>query len=226
VKDLFLIFLIICLSLSTVACTTNTTSEGGVLFYREKYEEWGWHADGDETKDGKYEGQVKKGKPHGYGKFTYYKESKDSVWFLSLMIPGLATTLIYGVVVWSMVHQKVSRPLDTIYIGNWNRGNKHGKGTYFFPNGDRYEGKWKRGKQHGEGTYFFSEGDKYVGNWKDGKKHGKGTYFFADGDRFEGNWKDGEAHGKGAYVYPGGEIYSGEWKDGNKQEYGPLIFPK
>ena len=49
-KNLFHIFLILCFFLSNFACTTNT-SDGGILFYREKYGEWDWHEDGDDLKD-------------------------------------------------------------------------------------------------------------------------------------------------------------------------------
>lgn len=233
-KNLFLIFLILCFCFSTIACTANTTtSEGGILFFREEFGEWDWYKDGDELKDGKYDGDIKKGEPHGQGKFIQYSFPKDSVISVTVLgdlsqiqVTGLTTSIIFGLFVWLMVNLEKNKNLDAIYVGDWNRGKKHGQGTYFFPNGDRYQGKWKRGKKHGQGTYFFSEGDKYVGKWRDGKKHGQGTYFFSDGDRFEGNWEYDEVHGKGTYIYPDGERFSGEWKDGNKQKYGPLIFPK
>ena len=234
-KNLFHIFLILCFCFSNYACTTNSnTSDGGILFYREKYGEWGWHEDGDELKDSrKYEGDIRKGEPHGRGKLIQYNFPKESVISFSYVgvldtsqLSVLASTAIFGAFIWLILNLDRDIKLHAIYEGDWKRGEKHGQGTYFFPNRDRYEGDWKRGEIHGQGTYYFSGGDKYVGEWRDGKKHGQGTYFFSEGDRFEGNWEYDEVHGKGTYVYPGGERFSGEWKDGNKHKHGRLIFPK
>ena len=211
-KNLFHIFLILCFCFSNYACTTNSnTSDGGILFYREKYGEWGWHEDGDELKDSrKYEGDIRKGEPHGRGKLIQYNFPKESVFSFSYagvldtsQLSVLASTAIFGAFIWLILNLDRDIKLHAIY-----------------------EGDWKRGEIHGQGTYYFSGGDKYVGEWKDGKKHGQGAYFFSEGDRFEGNWEYDEVHGKGTYVYPGGERFSGEWKDGNKHKHGKLIFPK
>ena len=43
----------------------------GVLFERKVKGEWGWHAVGDEAKDHKYSGEIKKGQPDGQGIITY-----------------------------------------------------------------------------------------------------------------------------------------------------------
>ena len=209
-KNLFHIFLILCFFFSNFACTTNT-SDGGILFYREKYGEWDWHEDGDELKDSrKYEGDIRKGDPHGRGKLIQYNFPKESVFSFSYIgvldtsqLSVLASTAIFGAFIWLILNLDRGVKLHAIYEGDWNRG-----------------------KKHGQGTYYFSGGDKYVGEWKDGKKHGQGAYFFSEGDRFEGNWEYDEVHGKGTYVYPGGERFSGEWKDGNKHKHGKLIFPK
>ena len=45
---------------------------------------------------------------------------------------------------------------------------------------------------HGKGTYFYSNGDKYEGEWREDKRHGKGmvTYSGPDGaisEKYEGN---------------------------------------
>ena len=232
-KNLFYIFLILFFCFSNIACTKNT-SDGGKLFYREKNGNWDWYVDGDELKDiRKYEGGIRKGEPHGRGKLIHYKFPEESVIYLSYagvletsQLSVLASTAIFGAFIWMIINLDADIKLHSTYEGDWKRGKKHGKGTYFFPNGDRFEGDWKRGKMHGQGTYLFSGGDKYVGEWKDGRKDGKGIYFFSEGDRFEGNWKYDEVHGKGTYVYPSGERFSGEWKDGNKYKHGRLILPK
>ena len=55
-----------------------------------------------------------------------------------------------------------------------------------------YNGRFHNFKRHGFGTYFFKNGDKYVGNWKDDVRHGNGNYIWADGTSCEGIWKNGE----------------------------------
>jgi len=42
-------------------------------------------------------------------------------------------------------------------------------------------GKFKDGKEHGKGTYTYPDGVKYEGKFKDGKEHGKGTLTTPDG---------------------------------------------
>ena len=224
-KKILLRYLILCLCLNILSCTTKNNSEDrNVLFFKEHYGEMGWHNTGDEEKDGKYVGEIKKNKPHGQGTYTYYKNPEDSVNQLSLLIPGMPKIIVFVITLWQMLHQGKEDNLPAQYIGKWNRGQKHGKGTYFFPNGDKYEGKWNRGQKHGKGTYSFSNGDKYEGNWKHGKQNGEGKYFFPTGDSFEGKWRDGKIHGKGIYTYPGGEKFVGEWKEGEKNIQGALIL--
>ncbi len=42
---------------------------------------------------------------------------------------------------------------------------KHGKGTYIFSNGDRYEGEWVNDMKHGKGTFYYGNGELYIGQW-------------------------------------------------------------
>lgn len=44
-------------------------------------------------------------------------------------------------------------------------GVRHGKGTYFYENGDKYEGEWKNNLKDGEGILYFKKGDLYKGSW-------------------------------------------------------------
>ena len=64
-------------------------------------------------------------------------------------------------------------------------------------NGERYEGDWKRNNRHGNGTYFFPNGDYEVASYVNDKKEGHATYYSSDGsvwkgsyvnDKREGNW--------------------------------------
>lgn len=53
---------------------------------------------------------------------------------------------------------------------------KHGKGTDFFANGDKYTGSYRNGKPDGIGTYSWEDGSYYEGSFKNGLKHGKGKW--------------------------------------------------
>lgn len=48
-------------------------------------------------------------------------------------------------------------------------GSPHGKGTYEWPDGRRYEGSWVNGKMHGVGTMHYSDGRIIRGFWYDGE---------------------------------------------------------
>jgi hypothetical protein len=45
-----------------------------------------------------------------------------------------------------------------------------GKGTYFWPDGSKYEGDWKNGMQNGIGIHTSASGILKSGKWKEGKK--------------------------------------------------------
>ena len=39
-----------------------------------------------------------------------------------------------------------------------------------------YVGEFLYGKRHGKGTYYFANGDKWKGTWRDDSQHGKGVW--------------------------------------------------
>ena len=143
-KKILLAYLILCLCLNKISCTTKNNSEEKTLYFREHYGEMGWNTTGKEEKHGKYIGDIKKNKPHGQGKYTYYKNPEDSEYQLSLLIPEMPKIIVFVITLWQMLNQGKEENLAAQYIGKWNRGKKHGKGTYFFPNGDKYFGRLTR----------------------------------------------------------------------------------
>lgn len=38
-----------------------------------------------------------------------------------------------------------------LFIGEFKNGKRHGKGNYYFSNGDQWEGEWFHDRQHGKG---------------------------------------------------------------------------
>ena len=58
-----------------------------------------------------------------------------------------------------------------------------------------YVGEVKDGEPHGKGTFIWQDGRKYEGDWKEGKTHGQGKYSYPDGSVETGRWEAGEYAG-------------------------------
>jgi len=57
--------------------------------------------------------------------------------------------------------------------------------------GGEYVGDINNGNRTGKGTKTFANGDKYVGEFVDGNFHGKGTITLRNGERIKGKWLNG-----------------------------------
>ena len=97
------------------------------------------------------------------------------------------------------------------YVGEYQSGYLHGKGTFSSFDGRSYTGGWKVGKQHGYGVAIllakYQIGDpqrmhigkygslyrpmKYEGEWSNGVRHGEGKLTFLDGSVDEGHFVNG-----------------------------------
>lgn len=92
----------------------------------------------------------------------------------------------------------------------------NGKGTFKWPNGDRYEGDWVNGQRTGQGKYFYSSGGGvYTGEWKNNNRHGEGTMIWNDGVKQVAIWEMDKpvktiSLSKN-FIFKGGS----EWKDGD-----------
>lgn len=49
------------------------------------------------------------------------------------------------------------------YVGYWQKGLRHGKGTFYYSNGSKYEGDWSENFKHGNGVFTFEDGTEYSG---------------------------------------------------------------
>ena len=78
------------------------------------------------------------------------------------------------------------------YIGQWKNGLKHGKGIYYYKNGNiKYDGDFVNDKYEGNGKYIWEDGQYYIGEWKNGLRNGKGIYYYSNGNiKYEGDWID------------------------------------
>ena len=113
----------------------------------------------------------------------------------------------------------------TIYVGEFENCEPHGKGKIKYPNGDEYEGEVEYGKVHGKGKIKYSTGDEYEGEFEYGKPlHGKGKIKYPNGDEYEGEVEYGKPHGKGKLKYSDGREYEGEVKNGKPHGKGKIKY--
>jgi hypothetical protein len=85
----------------------------------------------------------------------------------------------------------------------------------------RYEGEYQNGDRHGKGVMIYVDGSKYDGDWVV-NRHGKGVMHFSDGATYDGDYVNGSAHGIGTLHNPSGEYYRGEFETGVMQGKGTI----
>ena len=89
-----------------------------------------------------------------------------------------------------------------VYVGNWERGLRVGRGTHWNGKGNLYVGQWRDNKRNGLGSYFFNlpewrenqhsefwlkeNTENYTGEFVNDHFQGQGTYRWANGHRYEG----------------------------------------
>uniref|UniRef100_A0A668ALE6 Radial spoke head 10 homolog B n=1 Tax=Myripristis murdjan TaxID=586833 RepID=A0A668ALE6_9TELE len=59
-----------------------------------------------------------------------------------------------------------------------------------YPQRNEYRGNFVQGQRHGKGTFYYAGGARYDGEWKNNKKHGKGKFTHRNGHVFEGEFAD------------------------------------
>ncbi|CAF3829674.1 unnamed protein product [Rotaria sp. Silwood1] len=124
---------------------------------------------------GRYQGEFRYGKRHGYGVYYYPNKEEWAGKWLNDQTNGRGIRTF---------------PDGSRYEGEEKNAKKHGYGTYCFPNGDIYDGEWVNDKQNGKGTFIKPEGIQYNGYFRNNLKHGYGKMKYADGKIKEGYWKD------------------------------------
>lgn len=138
------------------------------------------------------------------------------------------------------VYQQVSEIYDdgAKYIGEKLLGKRHGKGTYYYKEGYKYEGSWEEDNMSGFGTLWLTEDLKwYEGEWLNNLFHGKGSLynlytepldpntsyandFSTVGNgwvKYDGQFVEGLKDGLGSLYFSNNDLYIGKFKR-NKAE--------
>lgn len=145
-----------------------------------------------------YEGEWKKGAPHGIGTMKYADGSVyEGNWELGKRNGQGTMKYVNG----------------DVYEGNWELGEKNGHGILKYRNGDTYDGKWIKGTRSGRGTMKYANKNVYEGNWVAGMINGHGTMKYANGGVYVGMWQNGKKHGQGNMSTNGFNpcVETGEW---------------
>jgi len=106
------------------------------------------------------------------------------------------------------------------YIGDFEYGQRHGKGWYTWKDGRQYKGQFVKNSREGKGTLIYPNSDFYEGHFVQGKRHGHGRFIFANGSMYEGHWIAGQYHGNGTLVQSDGSTYIGSFERGVKHGKG------
>ena len=120
-----------------------------------------------------------------------------------------------------------------MFDGIYKNDERHGQGTFQYPNGDCYQGNFYNGKRHGQGTFVFcNKTRQYQGEWNTGKYHGRGRLRWQakpkDGPLevhlYEGEFANDVFHGVGAHEVNGKLNLYGLWDKGAFRQ--PLQVPR
>lgn len=110
------------------------------------------------------------------------------------------------------------------YVGDFKKGQLHGKGILYYPDGSKYLGNWYRQLQQGMGRLVRADGTVYFGMWDKGQWHGKGKLTFANGNRLEGEWLNGKSYGSGRFYFANGDEYEGEILNDALHGHGTMTY--
>ncbi|XP_066053860.1 radial spoke head 10 homolog B-like [Chamaea fasciata] len=102
-----------------------------------------------------YEGQWKQNLRHGYGEMKWVTDNQEYTgqWECGVQHGS-------GIHTWFLDKTEMSQyPLWNEYMGDFVKGERHGRGTFIYANGDIYSGEWVHNKKHGKGMFIFKNGD-------------------------------------------------------------------
>ena len=144
----------IIISLSILFLSTNLFGqETGILYLYKTSSGLVWKTIGDDKIQAKYNGEIRSGKPNGFG-FQTYKNGNKYFGEHKNGLPNGEGRSIY--------------PDGSMYLGEYKNGKFHGKGTFIWKDGYYYDGEFRDGTPNGKGTETLPNGH-LIGEYKDGK---------------------------------------------------------
>jgi hypothetical protein len=100
------------------------------------------------------------------------------------------------------------------YIGEYQSGQKNGKGTCTYPNGSVHDGNYEGGVKSGFGTCSWPNGNVFSGMYANDRMHGPGTFQWASGHVYMGEFAMDRRHGCGTLISDNGRRREGQWNNG------------
>jgi len=224
------------------------SKETGVLYQYKTSSGFVWKTFGKAKVQPKYEGEVSRKTPEGFGVLSYpftdgksvvgeWKDGKEwntehyskegivlgkwenGKWILKWGV--LFERMENGILVWS---ENGNEDYHIKYVGDIENMKPKGQGTITSPDGDKYVGEINNGEKHGLGTLTSPDGSSYTGMWNDGNPNGLGIEIFSNRDKYYGAFKSGKKHGKGKFISPDGRKYVGEYRDDKKHGKGTFTW--
>ena len=148
-RNIFLVFTFSLLLVTSLLFGQET----GILYMNKTSSGYVWETFEDGEVQSKYNGEIKNGKPNGFG-FQTYKNGNKYFGEHKNGLPNGQGRSIY--------------PDGSMYLGEYKNGKFHGQGTFIWKDGYYYEGEFRDGTPNGQGTETLPNGH-LVGEYKDGK---------------------------------------------------------
>ena len=120
----------------------------------------------------------------------------------------------------------ISNKETWVYIGNWSKDQKSGRGIWMSSSGLIFDGFWDKDSINGKGILRFPIGDVLLAQFQDNKFiFGDSKVLFRNGEYYEGGInKNMLRNGTGIHFYSNGDIYKGDWSNNKRIGKGRLIF--
>ena len=191
------------------------SKETGVLFLWEITSGEVWKSFGDDETQQKYKGEIKEGKPEGWGIALFPDGTKYMGQWHDGKQHGQGTFIFTSGEKmtgewrenkeWNLTKYDINGEIITKYANGILLNDYKKEGVIFFrqefgsmewfESGDeekhyKFEGEIENGKPNGWGIFTYPSGNIYKGNFKEGKFHGQGTFTSIDGKKGVGEFKE------------------------------------